>query len=423
MNKTIMAVLVSLPMLATALGTQAQAASVPNYPNVQCTFQKIGTNEYEISPDHHMNEWSAQVAMPYFYGMQTMLTVQDGVFRGIIGSERKIKVYNTKSHQYLSATVQIPSQTTEVISPLSNIETAAFPVTIESNQPHVFITSSGKLSSVYFATVLGSALNQEKTTFVYPVKLPPLSHTVLQALFSLIEVETPQNGYLASMSEGVNSQDQTVFKFKYRDTPTQLEYVKRDVNQILSKIIKPGMDVYTKEFTIFNWITDHVKYDYTLNAAHNSDYSALVNHVAECQGVAALTYQMMSGAGIPTRIMAGNTRDATYHFRGHLIAANWNTISPKVQEPGPDHAWDEVKLNGKWYQLDVAASLKGSGIRYGFFNLTDQQMKKTHSWNSALNWNGTGFYGNFAKANTDFVSILQHSKSKQDQALLKDLEG
>ena len=420
MKKAILAALASVPILATtALG--AHAATTNNQAKYEkCTVKLISGNgysrEYEISPIQPTKYWTTEIGVPIDYGLEAKLTLQGGQFTGNYKSElSRIPGTNQK------VVITRVSPTEEGLMPLTpGMQNNGWAVGVESQQPHIFIQTSKYLSQQYMSMIMNPVVAQEKTTFVYPVVAGRFNHAFLKTLFNDLEAQTPENGYMASMTATVNSKKDTVFHFTYRDTPAQLAYVRKDVRKILAKVIKPEMDEYAKEFAIHNWIATHVKYDFTYNAAHNSDYSALTNHVAECQGISALTYQMMTVAGIPTRIVTGNVQNATYEFRGHHVSVVWGT-----KEPG-EHAWDEVKLGGKWYQLDETVDLASDNngrVSYNFFNLTDAQMKKSHSWSTALNWNGNGFFGGYPTANTDFVSVLQHSKNPQDEQILRAIEG
>ena len=72
---------------------------------------------------------------------------------------------------------------------------------------------------------------------------------------------------------------------------------------------------------IYDYVTTNVAYDYTYSKY--DAYNALINHSAVCQGYALLMYRMLSAAGLKTRIITGG-----------------------------NHAWNIVKIDGQWYNLD-----------------------------------------------------------------------
>ena len=59
----------------------------------------------------------------------------------------------------------------------------------------------------------------------------------------------------------------------------------------------------------------------------NSAYDNLINRSSVCQGYALITYKMMKEAGIDCRIVTGEGK-------------------------GVSHAWNIVKLDGLWYNID-----------------------------------------------------------------------
>ena len=174
----------------------------------------------------------------------------------------------------------------------------------------------------------------------------------------------------------------------YRETSAQQKAVTVGVKRVLKRIIKPGMDVYAKEFAINNYVVSHVKYDNSLTLA--TAYDALFKHDAVCNGYAWLTYDMLNAAGIPNRIITG-----TGFYRNQ----------------SGFHAWNEVDLNSKWYMLDT--TWNSSISHYNWYNLTSSQLAKSHTWNHA----------GLPIANTNFMSVLQRSRTKQDQTILKVIQG
>ena len=181
------------------------------------------------------------------------------------------------------------------------------------------------------------------------------------------------------------------FVVSYRESASQYAAVLRGAREVLQKILKPGMDVYAKEKTIHDYVVLNTAYDTTLQ--NYSAYDALYLQKATCQGYAMLTYQLLKAAGIPNRLISG-------------VATN--SLGSGL------HAWNEVDLNGKWYQLDTTwddpvPNVPGQ-VEYNYFNLTTAQMEQDHKWSSK----------GLPIADTNFVKVLESSKNPQDQIILKD---
>jgi hypothetical protein len=93
----------------------------------------------------------------------------------------------------------------------------------------------------------------------------------------------------------------------------------------------------------FDWITANVRYDVSVfqpGSRINPDLQytgrVLQTGVAVCQGYANLFYDLCRHAGIPVEIIEGYCR-----------------YSPQNPEQLQLHAWNAVKVNGKWYMADL----------------------------------------------------------------------
>jgi hypothetical protein len=383
MIRSILAVTVALGVsIPTLAHTNAHAATI-QYLKPQNVIVKSINNAgyYEISPIAPQKYWGVLLALP---------APPNGV---------KAIIYTLKGGTFSNGNTKLETSTAKNL-------------TIISKQQHVYLYLNNDITLSYITQMIeNNAIEQGKTTYVYP-----WHHELLlgdkadekKLLNDLMHHATPSMVYLQNATVKATHSD-TVFTFKYFETTAQLKVVKEKVKKILHQIIKPRMDVYQKEFAIHNWIATHVSYNFSKAGRNEQDYSALVAHKAACSGVTELTYQMLTAAGITNRMVPGNVHGGTYVFRGRLINA-------KVLTSDTAHIWNEVDLNGKWYMLDMTsdlANLYGGKINYNTFNLTSAQLAHTHTWNHA----------GLPIANTNFISVLQHSKSKQDQAILKVIQG
>lgn len=108
--------------------------------------------------------------------------------------------------------------------------------------------------------------------------------------------------------------------------------VDNKVATVLAALNVNGMSDYEKIKAIYDYICLNVVYDYdNLNdptyLLKHSAYAALINGKAVCQGYALLFYRLALELGIDCRIVTG-------------------------QSEGQNHAWNIVKLNGKYYNVD-----------------------------------------------------------------------
>ncbi|CAI6035350.1 transglutaminase domain-containing protein [Cohnella sp. JJ-181] len=176
---------------------------------------------------------------------------------------------------------------------------------------------------------------------------------------------------------------------KYWETAAQTAYVNARSKQILASIVTKNMNAHQKVKAIHDWVLLHVAYDRSL--VRHSAYDALKNGLTVCQGYASLTYRLLTDAGIPARIVEG-------------------TVSTGA------HAWNLVKLDGVWYQLDTTfddpvPDVKGR-TTYGYYLVTDAALKKDHVWKSG-----------YPQAVTSYKNTLASlaAKDKSRTAFYKDL--
>ncbi|SFC60915.1 leucine-rich repeat protein [Butyrivibrio sp. YAB3001] len=108
----------------------------------------------------------------------------------------------------------------------------------------------------------------------------------------------------------------------YAASPAQTVKYETEVKKILSGMNSKWKDE-EKLFYIHDYIVTHAKYDHSLKGW--SAYDCIVNHNCVCNGYALAFEDVVKRTGIPV----------TY-------------ISSVVN----DHAWNAVKLNGKWYYVD-----------------------------------------------------------------------
>ena len=143
--------------------------------------------------------------------------------------------------------------------------------------------------------------------------------------------------------------------------------VKR-VDQVIKTVIKRGMTAREKVKAVHNWLIRNVRYDYdnylrgTVPKVSHTSKGALVRGMAVCDGYSKAFMRIMKKLKIPCKMIAG------------------------VSEGG-GHAWNLVKIEGKWLHVDVTfddpiVNEKNTNTRprYTYFLKTDAQMRKDHAW-------------------------------------------
>ncbi len=169
-----------------------------------------------------------------------------------------------------------------------------------------------------------------------------------------------------------------------REAQLKIETVK---NQILKQL---GNDTYKNIKIIHDNLINNIEYDQ--NSTSKSTYSiygALIEKKCVCDGYARAFKYIANAAGIECELIQGNATNS----------------SGKTE----NHAWNAVKLNGKWYYIDVTWDdpiIIGRGIilnkyYYQYFLKGTKTFEGNHVENGVFSEGGKDFkYPNISR--TDY---------------------
>ena len=140
---------------------------------------------------------------------------------------------------------------------------------------------------------------------------------------------------------------------KYNSTADDLESAKQRFDAAAQNLIAGAASLdsnYEKEKYVHDALASAVTYDLTADM-NQSAYSALVNGKSVCAGYARAYQYLLQQLGIPC-----------YYCTGYS---------------GGNHAWNIVKLEDGYYNVDVTWD-DAAAIRYDYFNKTDADFASTH---------------------------------------------
>lgn len=162
------------------------------------------------------------------------------------------------------------------------------------------------------------------------------------------------------------------FEFQYNVSASSLKKQYQALKEKVKAIKKQlNLEKQSKErivLAVHDYIALHTDYDTSKKPGRKSytAYGALLNGKAVCSGYATAGQLLLESYGIPVEI----------------------TTSDKM-----DHAWNLVKLSGKWYHMDITWDdpypEKKNYVTYWFFLKTDKEMRK-HSVSKHYSWNSSG---------------------------------
>ena len=98
-------------------------------------------------------------------------------------------------------------------------------------------------------------------------------------------------------------------------------------------------------------------YDYDEQYKNYLDYEGYLNGTMVCQGYCMAAFLLLAEMDIPVRIVTGSSQD---------------------YQADANHAWNVVKVDGQWYNMDVTWDDKGGKKRpdYTFFLKSDTEFRK-----------------------------------------------
>jgi len=149
-------------------------------------------------------------------------------------------------------------------------------------------------------------------------------------------------------------------------------------NRIISSVIKTSCnDEYSLLTSLYNSLQKNIQYDTEefnailrgkskILASHNA-YGAIMNRTAVCDGYSSAFALLAQKLGFECTIANGR--------------------SAYLSRPSVNHAWNIIKLQGKFYHMDItwdAAAYNEFGeYSYDYFALNDEEIANDHDWDKA----------------------------------------
>ena len=132
------------------------------------------------------------------------------------------------------------------------------------------------------------------------------------------------------------------YLIKEEDYPGALKTLYEKTEEILYGFEETGASGDIKKFGfVVNCLANTLNIEDTEFTGTNSVYEALVLGKAKCDGVAHTVQYLMQKLGVQTLFISGKNKPADI-----------------------GHAWNAVKLEGKWCEIDVTGALKTGDLEY-----------------------------------------------------------
>jgi hypothetical protein len=168
---------------------------------------------------------------------------------------------------------------------------------------------------------------------------------IIESLKDFILSANIQNSLILGIDSFIYSDTNNILtvNYSYEKTHKKIlqDAVKEKVEEIAGEILKPGMSYIEREIAINNYLASTIEYDNEAAAQlvkygnvdeeyYNSfnAYGALIEGIAVCEGYSEAFKLLCDRAGIYCIIVTGEL-------------------------DGVGHAWNRVRINDKWYDVDV----------------------------------------------------------------------
>ncbi len=148
---------------------------------------------------------------------------------------------------------------------------------------------------------------------------------------------------------------------EYFFTKEQMSAETEKINAAADELLKgitPSMPEFEREMLLHDRLAKSITYDLNEEYAHTA-YGALVNGRAVCDGYTQAFQYLLQRVGIQSFMVTG--------------AGN-----------GGNHAWNIVRIDGKYYNVDLTWDDQKSDTFHAYFNLTDERIKEDHIFDTTV---------------------------------------
>lgn len=212
--------------------------------------------------------------------------------------------------------------------------------------------------SVYDAMLLGF------TALTGSIRVPLLQGKIYGDVFFRFKLDNPNIFYVNSCSfRWTQGADHAELLPEYMFDKPRIKEHQKAIEARIEKLLRParGLSETDKERYIHDFICSNVRYDKLKKPYSHEIIGPLQNGVGVCEGIAKTVKLMCDRLGVECVIVISQADPEAPN--GYL------------------HAWNVVKLRGKWYHLDATFdnSLGKYGMqRYDYYNLDDKHIFRDH---------------------------------------------
>ena len=223
------------------------------------------------------------------------------------------------------------------------------------------------------------------TQIDFDVEIPPNMLT-----FQLNNINALNLDFLINFQRHISNHSQMKFKINEEDDSRYIEYSFSEISAIIAKIeeltadIPKEMDEANKFYTIYSRITGMMTYDHNcveqVNKVRDKFFKNLLDNRAFDEFEREKKIIRKNPAGLYGGLVDGKAICAGYALILHEALKYVGMKSQYVRglkKRGKGHAWNQVQIDGKWYNNDPTWDSQYDGI-YIYMLLNDADFEKSH---------------------------------------------
>ncbi len=203
--------------------------------------------------------------------------------------------------------------------------------------------------------------------YAVQIKVPALlPHAVLQTLLTAGILRNPEWFYVKGFRTLYSSASYILFP-DYLYSADEARRLQSQCESTAYRLIEriPDGPVYDRVLRAHDFLSRNIQYENTGERENHSVVGPFVQKKAVCEGYAKALKYLLNRMKIPSRVVIG-------------------TAQNRKDSSEETHAWNLVRLDGKWTHIDVtfdAGFCSGDVMRYDYFGLCAEEIRRDHAYN------------------------------------------
>jgi hypothetical protein len=199
------------------------------------------------------------------------------------------------------------------------------------------------------------------------VRLELMDVPVCEKIYNKCISDNPLFFYVENTVFGIGPLGITL-NINYSMSPDEIILALKKIKQVLDVANRDceNSSDYEKEMYVHRYMVENVTYELSEDLPVHKAHSVFVNHKAVCDGISKAAKVLLDSVGIQSVVISGNSSH------------------PNSPSTGGGHAWNMVWIEGEPYHVDFTfdnnLSDKKKLIRYDYFNLSDEQILRDHTY-------------------------------------------